>query len=73
MASQGQDRETARPIGLLSAEVVELPVLCTAEKSVPFPRGEAEHRAGGVLGVAHADAAIGQAGNLDAVAVRERE
>jgi hypothetical protein len=53
--------------------VVELAVLCTTEKGVPFTRSELEYGAGGVLGIAYADPAIGQAGNLDAVAVGEAQ
>jgi hypothetical protein len=53
--------------------VVELTVVCAAQKGMPFSRGELEHRARGVLGVAHADPAVRKAGNLDAVAVREAQ
>jgi len=57
------------PANILSAEPVKLPIARTAEKCIPFVRGEPEHWARGVLGIANADAPIGQAGNLDAVAV----
>src|SRR5579859_1135019 len=69
IASPGQDGMAPCPIRRLLAEVVELTVSCAAQKGVPFARGELEHGPGGVLGVAHADPATGQAGDLDAVAV----
>jgi hypothetical protein len=61
------------PVNILSAEPVKLSLACTAEKCVPFVRSEPKHRAGGVLGIADTDPAIGQAGNLDTVAIGETQ
>jgi hypothetical protein len=61
------------PVNILSAEPVKLSLACTAEKCVPFVRSEPEHWAGGVLGIADTDPAIGQAGNLDTVAIGETQ
>jgi hypothetical protein len=61
------------PVNILSAEPVKLSLACAAEKCMPFVRGEPEHWAGWVLGIADADPAIGQAGNLDTVAIGETQ
>jgi hypothetical protein len=61
------------PAQRLPAEAVEFSVLRTTKKCMPFSRGEPEHWARGVLGVAYADAAIGQAGDFNAVAVRKAQ
>src|SRR5689334_22753684 len=63
----------SRPTRRLPAEVVELTVSGAAEKGVPFTWRELQYGTGGVLGVAHADPAVGQAGKLDAVAVGEAQ
>src|SRR6516162_9914416 len=74
MASPRARRHNAScPIRGLRAEAVELTVSCAAQKGMPFTRGELQHGPGGVLGVAHADPAVGQAGDLDAVAVTEAQ
>jgi len=61
------------PVNILSAEPVKLSLACAAEKCMPFVRSEPKHWAGGVLGIADADPAIGQAGNLDTVAIGETQ
>jgi len=61
------------PFNILYAEPVKLSLACAAEKCMPFVRSEPKHWAGGVLGIADADPAIGQAGNLDTVAIGETQ
>src|SRR6266487_1098073 len=73
MASPGQAGVTPCPMSRLPAEAVEFSVVCAAHECLPLPGGEPEYRAGRVLRVAHADPAIGQAGDLDAVADREAQ
>jgi hypothetical protein len=55
----------------LPTEAVEFSVPDAAEKCMPFVWRKLENRASGVAAVANADAAIGQAGHLNAVAVGE--
>jgi hypothetical protein len=52
----------------LTAEAVEFPVVGAANECVPFIRSEFEHRPVRMTAVAEADAAIGKARHLDAVA-----
>src|SRR5690348_10983822 len=59
--------------GGLPPEAVELPEPRPAQERLPLPRGECQRRAVRVLGVADRDAAFGQAGHLDAVAVAVAE
>jgi hypothetical protein len=73
---KGQREQGVRapcPINILSAEQVELSLACAAEKCMPFVRSEPEHWARGILGIADADPTIGQAGNLDTVAIGETQ
>src|SRR5260370_5422433 len=55
------------------AETVEFSVACASEKRMPFVRRKSKNRPFGVPAVANADAAIGQARHLDAVAVGETQ
>jgi hypothetical protein len=57
----------------LAAEPVEFPVPHATEKCAPFVRRKPENGTLGVLAVADADPAVGQAGDLDAVAVGEAQ
>ncbi len=52
----------------LTAEAVEFPVVGAADECVPFIRSEFEHRPVRMTAIAEADAAIGKARHLDAVA-----
>src|ERR1700722_5225761 len=61
------------PASSLSAETVELSVSHTAEKCVPFIRGEPEDRTAAVPAIAYADLTGGEARLLDAVAVGEAQ
>src|SRR5262249_22955138 len=62
-------RGSACPICTLSAKAVEFPIAGAAQKRTPLAWGEPEHWARWVLAVADTDPAIGQASDLDAVAV----
>lgn len=68
-----RDPGSCRTLRLLPAETVEFSVSCASEESMPFVRREPENRPFGVPAVAYTDLAIGQARDLDAVAVGETQ
>ena len=61
--------QAGRRSSLHPAEPVELSVAHASKKCVPFARRETQDRARGILAVANPDLAVGDAGDLDAVAV----
>jgi hypothetical protein len=64
---------TRLAIGELNTETVEFAALHSANERPPLGGREPENRTIGILAVANADLAVGQARNLDAVTVREAQ